>query len=67
MHSSRAIAAAGVVGCVFALLTLVWYTMEHAAGQVWVLLIMIVLAAFVEAAYLLFLKKPGKASRIGSR
>ena len=64
INSMRWLAGLGVIACVFALATLVWYTLKSAPTQLWVLVVMIGVAFTIELTYILFWKKPGKSKRI---
>ncbi len=63
--SNRLIALAGLFSCTFALATLVWYTLQTAPAEIWVLLAMIALASVVEGAYIFIWRKPGQGGRLG--
>jgi len=56
--SSRLIAGSGVAACFFALAALVLHTLQSAPGQIWILLIMVGIAFFVEGVYRLFSSRP---------
>ncbi|WP_206370420.1 APC family permease [Solimonas marina] len=64
--SSRLIAGLGTLACAFALGALVWHTLQTDAAQLWVLIVMVGIAAAIEGAYLCFWKAPQANGRVTS-
>jgi amino acid transporter len=64
VNSSKTIAGFGVLACIFALVTLVWHTLQHSPSQLWVLGAMVGVASSIEAAYIWLWRKPHKVGRV---
>jgi hypothetical protein len=65
--SNRAIALAGFLACIAALVALLLHTLQQSPAHLWALVGMVALALAIEGAYVLFLREEGRAGRLRTK